>query len=203
MNAHIWSYREPLSEHIKSHIELLTEYLTKRERNQLIAEIENHLGSCIQEKKIQLNIKNSEEKKRKLSSILDNSQQFLVDMNNIISEEYADAAKVHLLENDEDKWLKLKVLELDLPNHLDSLVEIINYLEMLNSLKDVVYKETKDKRTPQHIFYCELKRIFNDYDLNKEENTIDQLYKLIMKQIGIIIKEDKELVYDCTSLEKE
>ena len=130
MSSHIWSYKEPLSDNIRSYIEAMTEHLKKSEYDQLITKLENQLGDFIQEEKNQLNAQNAIEKKEKITSILNHAQQLRVEINEIIDEEYADGTKVHLLENDEDQWLKLKVLELDLPNHQDSLDEIIIYIKI-------------------------------------------------------------------------
>lgn len=195
MSSHIWSYKEPLSDNIRSYIEAMTEHLKKSEYDQLITKLENQLGDFIQEEKNQLNAQNAIEKKEKITSILNHAQQLRVEINEIIDEEYADGTKVHLLENDEDQWLKLKVLELDLPNHQDSLDEIIIYLKMLDSLKDTVYKDNSKIPPPQQLFFSQFKKILNEYNINVEkfthkntsenENKVHHLYRLIMKQIGI------------------
>ena len=209
MRTHIWSYKEPLSDNIKSYLELLTEHLKRSERNQLITDIETHLGTYIQKKKSQLNFKSAIEKQRKIKSALDKTQQLLIEVNEILSEDCADALKMHLLENDEDKWLQLKVLELDLPNHLDSVDEIYNYLKMLDSLKDITDKDNTKKINPRHIFFCQFKKSLNAYDIEVKKQTKDEeygneskvhhLYRLIMEQAGVKTIEFSEFNQDCNS----
>ena len=195
MHSHIWSYKEPLSDYIKSQLESLSDHLNISEFNHLLSDIEIHLGSFVQEIKNQSNAANSINKNKRIKLALAKTQQLIVEINEILSEECADAVKMHLLENDEDKWLQLKVLELDLPNHMDSMDEILNYLEMLDSLKDMNDRADCKRKNPQLIFLSQLKKILSEYNIDtkkqsqnnalKNEDNVHYLYRLIMEQVGI------------------
>ena len=210
MNTNVWLYREPLSDDIKFYLERLAEHLKRSEYNQLIEELETHLGTYLHETKIQKYIKNATKQKEKIKSAMDKTQKLLVEVNEILSEQYGDAVKMYLLENDEDRWLKLKTLELDIPNHLDSLDEIFDYLIMLDSLKDIAYSiHGKNSVNPRHVFFCHFKKTLNDYGIeftkytkNKSggnESRVHRLYRLIMKQVGVKTKEFDEFKQDCNS----
>ncbi len=195
MHSQLWSYKEPLSEHIKSQLESLSQHLNLSEYNHLISDIEALLGTFIQEKKNESNAKNSINTNMRIRSALTKTQQLIVEVNEILSEECTDAVKMHLLENDEDKWLQLKVLELDLPNHLDSVEEILKYLNMLDSLKDVNNEIDKKRKNPQRIFFSQLNKVLIKYKIDVEKQTqnptssdindIDYLYHSIMEQLDI------------------
>ena len=208
MDYDIWLYKEPLSENIKFYLERLAGHLEKSEFNQLVGDLESHLGSYLQEEKIKKNIKNADKQKLEIKSAMKKTKDLLVEVNKIMSEQYGDAAKTYLLEHDEDKWLKLKTLELDLPNHLDSLNEIFNYLILLNSLKNLAYKKHgKSSFKPRNIFFCRFKKTLNDYGIevtkyrrNKtagNESRVHRLYRLIMEQVGVKTKEFDEFKQDC------
>jgi len=93
-----------------------------------------------------------------------------------------------LLENNEDKWLKLKVLELDIPGHLDSLDEISNYLKMLTNLREQASIVNINQNNAGDNLLPELKTLFRNHDINEASQAeIQKFYQQLIAQADAII----------------
>jgi len=183
MSASIWSCKESLSDDVSEQLEHLSQHLHSNDRQQLKTDIEALLGTYIQTKKNQSNQNNLLLTKEKTQSALTKTLQLKTELNDLLAEQGAEELKLFLLENDEDQWLKLKVLELDMPGHLDSLDEISNYLEMLTGLREQAGMDKIKQNNACDLFLSQLTILLSNYKINEINQTKVQLfYQQLMAQ---------------------
>ncbi|MCP3850693.1 MAG: hypothetical protein GY694_10725 [Gammaproteobacteria bacterium] len=180
MSASIWSCKESLSDVVNEQLEHLSQHLNNSDRQQLKTDIEALLGTYIQAKKNQSNQNNLFLTKEKTHSTLTKTLQLKTELNDLLEEQGAEELKLFLLENDEDQWLKLKVLELDMPGHLDSLDEISSYLEMLTGLREQAGMDKIKQNNACDLFLSQLTILLRNYKINEIE--VQLFYQLLIAQ---------------------
>ncbi len=180
MSASIWSCKESLSDDVNEQLEHLSQHLNNSDRQQLKTDIEALLGTYIQAKKNQSNQNDLFLTKEKTHSALTKTLQLKTELNELLDEQGAEELKLFLLENDEDQWLKLKVLELDMPGHLDSLDEISSYLEMLTGLREQAGMGKIKQNNACDLFLSQLTILLINYKINDIE--VQLFYQLLIAQ---------------------